>query len=230
MLLLLGAFLPRLLEAATTGSRHLDADPARVCQVSRTPLAYTLRAGRRPFAHRRAVVAEGIEEAIAALRSRDPKRSGPPSMSGTPFRGFCCRGGDQYRASPRPLPMASRCSGGRSPLRRAAPPAPRARPAECCLLGTRERRPRKRRLSRPRSASPARRASGREERDPPRGPPRGDPRRPPAMFAGLCAGKAVDVWECSRRRSSATAWESNGRCWRVMELPTSGAGGPAGPA
>src|SRR6185369_6514325 len=57
-----------------------------------------LRAGRRPFVHRRAVVAASREEAVAALRSRDPRRVWTASQEpGRRSVAFLLPGvGDQY--------------------------------------------------------------------------------------------------------------------------------------
>src|SRR6185369_3080809 len=97
-MLLLSARSPAALEAATDRlAAHLDADPGQ----SLPDIAFTLRAGRRPFAHRRAVVvatAAGIEEAVAALRSRDPQRVWTASQEpGHRSVAFLLPGvGDQY--------------------------------------------------------------------------------------------------------------------------------------
>src|SRR6185369_16895685 len=94
-MLLLSARSPAALEAATDRlAAHLDADPGQ----SLPDIAYTLRAGRRPFGHRRAVVAAVVEEAAAALRSRDPRRVWTASQEpGRRSVAFLLPGvGDQY--------------------------------------------------------------------------------------------------------------------------------------
>jgi len=69
--LLLAARTPSALERMTDSlADRLEADP----DLDLADAAYTLRVGRRPFAHRRAVLAATREEAVAALRERDPQR------------------------------------------------------------------------------------------------------------------------------------------------------------
>ncbi|HYG63315.1 MAG TPA: amino acid adenylation domain-containing protein, partial [Thermoanaerobaculia bacterium] len=69
--LLLAARTPTALERMTEAlADRLESDP----ELSLADAAYTLRVGRRPFAHRRAIVATTREEAVAALRARDPQR------------------------------------------------------------------------------------------------------------------------------------------------------------
>ncbi|HSK79450.1 MAG TPA: amino acid adenylation domain-containing protein, partial [Thermoanaerobaculia bacterium] len=70
-LLLLSARTPAALERATDNlAAHLEANPDQ----SLADVAYTLRAGRGLFAHRRAVAAATAPEAAEALRSRDSRR------------------------------------------------------------------------------------------------------------------------------------------------------------
>ncbi len=96
--LLLSARTSEALDAVTDRLvAHLDAAPGSSLPVL-PDIAYTLRAGRRPFAHRRAVVAASREEAVAALRSRDPKRVWTASQEpGRRSVAFLLPGvGDQY--------------------------------------------------------------------------------------------------------------------------------------
>ncbi|VEP18730.1 Polyketide synthase [Hyella patelloides LEGE 07179] len=68
-LLLLSAKTSSALEKATTNLlNHLKADP----ELNLADVAYTLKVGRQPFKHRRAVVCQNTEDAILALQ--DPKR------------------------------------------------------------------------------------------------------------------------------------------------------------
>jgi amino acid adenylation domain-containing protein len=70
-LLLLSARTPAALDAMTSRLReHLEARP----NVDLADVAYTLMLGRRPFAHRRAVVAADPTEAVALLDGGDPLR------------------------------------------------------------------------------------------------------------------------------------------------------------
>ncbi|HVR97029.1 MAG TPA: acyltransferase domain-containing protein, partial [Thermoanaerobaculia bacterium] len=69
--LLLAARTPAALERMTDAlAGRLESDP----ELSLADAAYTLRVGRRPFAHRRAILAATREEAVEALRTRDPQR------------------------------------------------------------------------------------------------------------------------------------------------------------
>ncbi len=69
--LLLAARTSTALDRMTDGlADRLEGDP----DLDLADAAYTLRVGRRPFAHRRAVLAATREEAAAALRERDPQR------------------------------------------------------------------------------------------------------------------------------------------------------------
>jgi len=70
-LLLLSAASATALEAATAAlAVHLERHP----ELDLAGVAYTLQAGRRAFAHRRALVAGDAVEAVAGLRSLDPRR------------------------------------------------------------------------------------------------------------------------------------------------------------
>ncbi|HEV2845859.1 MAG TPA: acyltransferase domain-containing protein, partial [Thermoanaerobaculia bacterium] len=69
--LLLSARTPAALERMTDRLAERLAGDA---DLDLADAAYTLRVGRRPFAHRRAVLAGTREEAVAALRERDPQR------------------------------------------------------------------------------------------------------------------------------------------------------------
>ncbi len=69
--LLLSARTPAALERRRTASPPVWR---RTRTSSLADVAYTLRVGRRPFAHRRAVLAATREDAVAALRERDPRR------------------------------------------------------------------------------------------------------------------------------------------------------------
>ena len=69
--LLLSALSATALERMTDGlAGRLEGDPG----LHLADAAHTLRVGRRPFAHRRVVVAASREDAALALRSRDPQR------------------------------------------------------------------------------------------------------------------------------------------------------------
>ncbi|HKH44073.1 MAG TPA: type I polyketide synthase, partial [Thermoanaerobaculia bacterium] len=69
--LLLAARTPSALERMTDRlADRLERDPG----LDLADAAYTLRVGRRPFVYRRAVLAATREEAVAALRERDPQR------------------------------------------------------------------------------------------------------------------------------------------------------------
>ncbi|HVS52165.1 MAG TPA: amino acid adenylation domain-containing protein [Opitutaceae bacterium] len=71
-LLLLSAKTPTALDAAAENlAAHLEKNPT----ANLADVAFTLQAGRKAFAHRRAVVADDAASAIAALRARDPKRT-----------------------------------------------------------------------------------------------------------------------------------------------------------
>jgi amino acid adenylation domain-containing protein len=80
---------------------HLEAHPGH----SLADVAFTLQAGRKAFAHRRALVVEGHEQAIAALRPGEPGPSssrlvdGPPPAVAFMFPGQ----GAQYAAMGRSL-------------------------------------------------------------------------------------------------------------------------------
>jgi acyl transferase domain-containing protein len=81
-LLVLSARTPAALEAATDRLAEYLEQPHSPLPASRgegngvelADVAFTLRHGRRPFPQRRIVVAANREEAIAALRARDPQR------------------------------------------------------------------------------------------------------------------------------------------------------------
>ncbi|HSK76523.1 MAG TPA: amino acid adenylation domain-containing protein, partial [Thermoanaerobaculia bacterium] len=96
--LLLSARTPAALERMTDRlADRLEKDP----DLDLADVAYTLRVGRRPFAHRRAVLAATREEAAAALRERDPQRvwtAGAPRETGRHrSAAFLLPGvGDQY--------------------------------------------------------------------------------------------------------------------------------------
>jgi acyl transferase domain-containing protein len=71
-LVVLSAKTPGALEEMTERlAAHLDANP----QLELADVAYTLQVGRRSFAHRRAVVASDLAEAVAGLRAP----GGPPT-------------------------------------------------------------------------------------------------------------------------------------------------------
>jgi acyl transferase domain-containing protein/acyl carrier protein len=93
--LLLSARTATALEQATDNlADHFEADPDQ----NLADAAYTLRVGRWPFAHRRAVVATSVEEAAAALRARDPKRvwSAVSEPASRPVAFLLPGVGDQY--------------------------------------------------------------------------------------------------------------------------------------
>src|SRR6185436_3986721 len=84
-LLLLAARNAAALEEATADlAAFLDRHP----EVPLADVAYTLRTGRHPFEHRRMLVCESREDALAALETRDPERlltrrreSEPPAVA-----------------------------------------------------------------------------------------------------------------------------------------------------
>ncbi len=61
-------------EALEAMSDRLAERLERADRPDLADLAYTLEVGRRGFAHRRALVCRGAEDAVEALRRRDPKR------------------------------------------------------------------------------------------------------------------------------------------------------------
>jgi amino acid adenylation domain-containing protein len=70
-LLLLSAHAEPALEAATSElAAFLDRRPL----LDLADVTYTLQVGRRPFAHRRALLCRDLEDAVRALESRDPER------------------------------------------------------------------------------------------------------------------------------------------------------------
>ena len=70
-LVLLSAHTEEALEQASERlASFLDGNPL----VDLADVAYTLQVGRRPFAHRRALLAGGLEDAARALAARDPER------------------------------------------------------------------------------------------------------------------------------------------------------------
>ncbi len=70
-LLLLSAHTGTALEEATGRlADFLDRNPL----LDLADVAFTLQEGRRPFGHRRALLASGLEEAAQALANRDPER------------------------------------------------------------------------------------------------------------------------------------------------------------
>ncbi len=96
--LLLSAKTSTALEAASANlAASLDESTSTPDLLART--AHTLQAGRRVFEHRRFVLAETCEQAVAALRdSRAPKHTkGNVSRDGAPPVAFLLPGvGDQY--------------------------------------------------------------------------------------------------------------------------------------
>ena len=71
-LLLLSAKTASALDSATANlAEHLRRNPG----INLSDAAYTLQIGRRAFAHRRAIVCEGREDALRVLESLDPKRA-----------------------------------------------------------------------------------------------------------------------------------------------------------
>ncbi len=103
--LLLSARTPAALERMTDRlADRLEADP----DLSLADAAYTLRVGRRPFAHRRAVLAATREDAVTALRERDPRRvwtsAARETAAGRRSVAFLLPGvGDQYPGLARDL-------------------------------------------------------------------------------------------------------------------------------
>jgi acyl transferase domain-containing protein len=70
-LLALSAKTESALETATTNlAEHLRKNPG----INLADVAFTLLVGRKPFGHRRMVVAENPRDAVETLASRDPKR------------------------------------------------------------------------------------------------------------------------------------------------------------
>jgi acyl transferase domain-containing protein len=88
---------PAALEAATDRlADHLAQHP----EIELADAAYTLRRGRRSFAHRRMLVCTSREDAVAALRAREPQRvASAVAPSRTPTVAFMFPGlGDHYAA------------------------------------------------------------------------------------------------------------------------------------
>jgi amino acid adenylation domain-containing protein len=80
-LLVISARTAEALETATDRlADHLAANPDHAL----SDVAFTLQAGRKAFEHRRACVARDREDAVAALRTRDPQRlvAGSPGAAG----------------------------------------------------------------------------------------------------------------------------------------------------
>ncbi len=70
-LLVLSARTASALETAEANlAQHLEENPG----LSLADVAFTLQAGRKAFSHRSAIVARNTDEAVKALKSRDPKR------------------------------------------------------------------------------------------------------------------------------------------------------------
>ena len=70
-LLLLSAKTSAALERATEAlAAHLEQHP----ELDLADVAHTLQVGRKQFSHRRALVADDLADAVATLRSADPKR------------------------------------------------------------------------------------------------------------------------------------------------------------
>ncbi len=70
-LLTISAKTPESLEKATDNlADHLERNPTSVL----ADVSFTLQNGRKIFSHRRFVLAQGIEDAIQSLRSREPSR------------------------------------------------------------------------------------------------------------------------------------------------------------
>ncbi|HKV12538.1 MAG TPA: condensation domain-containing protein, partial [Thermoanaerobaculia bacterium] len=91
--LLLSARTPAALERMTDRlADRLEQDP----DLDLADVAYTLRVGRRPFAHRRAVLAATREEAVTALRERDPQRVWTSTESRRSVAFLLPGVGDQY--------------------------------------------------------------------------------------------------------------------------------------
>lgn len=94
-LLLLSARTETALKAMTANlASHLEANP----NTELADVAYTLQAGRRGFAHRRAIVAGNVAEAVAKLKSADPKApAASPAPTSEPSVVFMFPGqGSQY--------------------------------------------------------------------------------------------------------------------------------------
>jgi acyl transferase domain-containing protein/acyl carrier protein len=95
-LVTLSARTPAALEAATDRlADYIDRNP----ECSLADVAWTLRDGRRPLAHRRTVVCRDRDDALGALRSRDPQRvvTGVAPSSKRPSVAFLFPGlGDHY--------------------------------------------------------------------------------------------------------------------------------------
>ncbi|MFY2558178.1 SDR family NAD(P)-dependent oxidoreductase [Corallococcus terminator] len=70
-LLVLSAKTNEALEVASANlAHHLETNP----EVELADVAFTLQVGRKPFAHRRAIVCGSVAEAVAALNGRDAQR------------------------------------------------------------------------------------------------------------------------------------------------------------
>ncbi|SDS42428.1 hybrid non-ribosomal peptide synthetase/type I polyketide synthase [Opitutus sp. GAS368] len=82
-LLVLSARTATALDAATANlAQHLETHP----DLNLADVAWTLQAGRKPFAHRRALVCRDAGDAIGALRGADPKHllTGEPAGAEAP--------------------------------------------------------------------------------------------------------------------------------------------------
>jgi acyl transferase domain-containing protein len=94
-LLTLSAKIEPALESATDQlAAYLQQHP----ELDLADVAYTLQLGRRAFAHRRVLACQGLEDAVSALQTRDPKRvlSGLQEIAERPVAFMFPGLGDQY--------------------------------------------------------------------------------------------------------------------------------------
>ncbi len=123
-LLVLSARTPEALERGTARlADHLESHQ----ELALADVAYTLQAGRKAFAHRRAVVARNAGEAVARLRGGDPRAAGvtrkapphsPPVAFMFPGQGsqYVGMGASLYREESVFRGEVDRCAGILSPV------------------------------------------------------------------------------------------------------------------
>jgi len=114
-LLLLSAKTPTALDAAAANlAQHLKNDN----ELNLADVAYTLQVGRRPFEHRRFIVARNTADAIRILEARDKKQVGavkqgrPSVVFMFPGQGaqYCSMGADLYDSEPEYRKWVDECA------------------------------------------------------------------------------------------------------------------------
>ena len=114
-LLLLSAKTPTALDAAAANlAQHLKNHN----ELNLADVAYTLQIGRRPFEHRRFIVARNTADAIRALEARDSKQVGvvkqgrPSVVFMFPGQGaqYCGMGADLYDSEPEYRKWVDECA------------------------------------------------------------------------------------------------------------------------